>query len=78
MITLKEAFEDLANRLQKQLAEKIWEIKRIEEIKDKSEEWYMFAGAGAVKKEILKKSKQELKEREDNLKTITKIIKNHS
>jgi phosphopantetheinyl transferase (holo-ACP synthase) len=78
MITLKEAFEDLHDRVQKQIAEKIWEIERIKQFEDKSNEWYAFAGRGAVKKLVLKETKRELKERRDNLKVIKQILKNYA
>lgn len=75
MINLKQAFEDIQERFQKQIAEKIWEIRRIKEIKDKSEEWYQFAGDGAMKKKVLNKAKEELEERKKNLEVLDKIIK---
>ena len=77
MITLKEAFEDLRDRMLKQVAEKIWEIERVKRIKDKSDEWYDFAGPGAIKEKVLAKSKRELKERKKNLKVLEEIIKCH-
>jgi len=77
MITLKEAFEDLRDRMLKQVAEKIWEIERVKRIKDKSDEWYDFAGPGAIKEKVLAKLERELKEREKNLKVLEEIIKCH-
>ena len=75
MITLKEAFEDLRDRMLKQVAEKIWEIERVKRIKDKSDEWYDFAGTGAVKEKVLVKLEKELREREKNLEILKEIIK---
>ena len=76
-ITLKEGFIDLYNRMIKMLAEKVWEIERIKRIKDKSDEWYDFAGPGAIKEKVLAKLERELKEREKNLKVLEEIIKCH-
>lgn len=75
VLTLKEAFIDLQNRLMKQKAEKIWEIERVKGIKEKSEEWNIFAGSETIKKNLLERLKKELKEREMNLKTLEEIIK---
>jgi D-mannonate dehydratase len=74
MITLKEAFEDLHERMTKQLAEKVWEIERIKELKDKSEEFYGFAGPGVVKGKLLAKLQRESEEREKNIQAIEKIL----
>ena len=76
-ITLKEGFIDLYNRMIKMLAEKVWEIERIKKIKDKSNEWYEFAGMEAVKEKVLAKLKRELKERKKNLEILKEIIKCH-
>ena len=77
MITFKKALINLGNRMQEQIAERVWEIKRIKRIKDKSDEWYDFAGTGAIKKRVLAKLKRELKEREKNLEILKEIIKCH-
>ena len=74
-ISLKEGFIDLRNRMILQICEKIWEIERVKRIKDKSDEWYDFAGPGAIKKKILDKLERELKEREKNLEVLIEIIK---
>ena len=77
MITLKKALINLGNRMQEQIAEKVWEIERIKKIKDESDEWYDFAGIGAIKEKVLAKLKRELKEREKNLEILKEIIKCH-
>ena len=76
-ITLKEGFIDLYNRMIKMVAEKVWEIERVKRIKDKSDEWYDFAGTGAIKERVLVKLERELKEREKNLEILKEIIKCH-
>lgn len=76
-INLKEAFIDLKNRMMMALAEKLWEIERVKRIKDKSNEWYDFAGPGAIKKKVLDKLERELKERRKNLEVLEEIIKCH-
>ena len=73
-ITLKEGFIDLHNRMVKMEAEKIWEIERVKSIEDKSDEWYDFAGSGAIKEKVLAKLNKELYEREKNLEVLDKII----
>jgi len=75
MITLKEAFEDLHDRLMKQVAEKMWEIERVEPLE--GDEFYDFVGAGVVKNKLMKKLKRELKELQGNLEVIKKIIKQY-
>ena len=77
MITFKKALINLGNRMQEQIAEKVWEIERIKKIKDESDEWYDFAGIGAIKEKVLAKLKRELKEREKNLEILKEIIKCH-
>jgi len=77
MITFKKALINLGNQMQEQIAQKAWEIERIKRIKDKSDEWYDFAGPGAIKEKVLAKSERELKEREKNLKVLEEIIKCH-
>lgn len=75
MLKLKQAFEDLHDRMQKQIAEKIWEIERVKGLKEGTDEWYDFAGAGAIKERVLAKLKKELKERKKNLKVLKEIMK---
>jgi len=77
MITFKKALINLGNQMQEQIAQKVWEIERIKRIKDKSDEWYDFAGIGVVKEKVLTKLERELKEREKNLKVLEEIIKCH-
>ena len=77
MITFKKALINLGNQMQEQIAQKAWEIERIKRIKDKSDEWYDFAGIGAIKEKVLAKLKRELKEREKNLEILKEIIKCH-
>jgi len=74
-MTIKEAFQNLHDRMILQLAEKIWEIERVKQLKDKSAEWYEFAGPGAIKKKVLDKLEREKKEREENLRVLEEIIK---
>jgi len=76
MITLKEAFEDLHDRMLKQVAEKMWEIERVKGLK--GDALIHFAGAGTVKKKLLSQLTDELEEREGNLETLKRIIKNHA
>ena len=72
-IDLKEAFENLHDRIMKQIAEKIWEEKRTAPLKGKA--FKDFQGKGSDKKEVMKKIKEELEERRENLRVIEKIIK---
>jgi len=74
-MTLKEAFQNLHDRMMLQLAEKIWEIERVKALKDKSKEWYEFVGPGAIKEKVLAKLEREKKEREENLRVLEEIIK---
>ena len=76
MITLKEAFEDLHDRMQKQIAEKIWEIERVKELEGKA--LRRFTGLETPKKELVKQLKNELEERKCNLETLKRVIKNHA
>lgn len=75
MITLKEAFENLHDRMMKQLAETIWTMERIKPMNQKEVE--KFQGKTVKKNLLLKSLKQELKERTENLESIKKIIKRH-
>lgn len=76
MITLKEAFENLHDRIQKQIAETMWTIERIKPMSQKEvEEWQ----GKTVKKKLLQKNlNQELKERQGNLKTLEKILQKYA
>jgi len=76
MINLKEAFEDLHDRMQKQIAEKIWEIERVKKLK--GDAFYQFAGAGIVKKKLMNQLKEELKERKENLRVLNEVIKKYA
>ena len=75
MITLKEAFENLHDRIMKQIAETIWTIERVKPMSQ--EEAEKFQGKAVKKNLLLKSLKEELKERNENLETIKKIIKRH-
>jgi len=75
MITLKEAFEDLHDRIQKQIAETMWTIERIKPMSQKEVERWQ--GKTTKKKLLLKSLEEELKERQDNLKTLDGILKNY-
>ncbi len=75
-ITLQEAFEDLHDRMMKQIAEKVWEIERIIPLKGKAFE--EFAGSGAKKNKYLLKLKIELRERQTNLDILIEIIKKYA
>ncbi len=75
IITLKEAFEDLYNRIQKQLAETLWTIKRVKPMS--SEEVEEFQGSGVKKKLLLKNLQKEKTEREKNLEVVKEIIENY-
>lgn len=72
IITNKEAMIDLANRLVKQKVETLWTIERIKPLDKKQFE--KFQGAGANKEKILASLEKELKEREENIKVINKMI----
>ncbi len=76
MIKLKQAFEDFHDRIMKQIAEKIWEITRVEKLEGK--EFYQFVGEGVIKEKLIKKLKDELRERQENLKVLNEIIKKHA
>lgn len=72
MITLKEAFENLHDRMQKQIAETIWTIERVKPMSQKEVEEFQ---GKSVKKKLLEKSlKQELKERQDNIKVLERML----
>lgn len=68
MISLKEAFEDLHDRMLKQLAETMWTIDRIKPMSQKEVE--EFQGKSVQKKLLMKSLKKELKERQGNLKVL--------
>ena len=76
MITLKEAFEDLHDRILKQLAEKIWEKERVKPLEGNA--FYDFVGVGVVKEKKLKELDREIKERQGNLKVIKQILKKYA
>ncbi len=75
MITLKEAYEDLGNRMMKQIAEASWELERIKGIKEGSGEWKKFTGGHAKKKELIKSIEADIKERKKNLEVLKKLVK---
>lgn len=88
MITLKEAFEDLRDRMMKQLGETGWEIVRVKPMNTKKNieihdvfgnkkmisEVEKFQGEGAIKKFVLEKLKDELRERIKNLIVLDEMI----
>ena len=74
MMTLKEAFENLYDRMLKQVAETMWTIERINPLSQKETE--EFQGKTVKKKLLMKSLKQELKERQENLRVLEKMIKN--
>lgn len=75
MINLKEAFENLHDRMLKQLAETMWTIERVSPMNQKEVEEFQ---GKAVKKKLMKSLKQELKERQENLKVIEKILQKYA
>lgn len=72
MITLKEAFLELHDRLMSQLAETIWTINRVKSMTQKEVE--KFQGKGVIKGKLLVDLASEKKEREGNIKVIKEII----
>ena len=75
MITLKQAFEDLYDRMQKQIAETLWNIERVKPMSQK--EVNEFQGKGVKKDLLLKNLEKELKERKDNLKVVGKMLQKY-
>lgn len=75
LLTFKEAFEDLHNRMQKQLAETIWTIERIKPMDQQAVE--IFQGKGVKKKMLMKELEIEKETRKGNLKVISEILKNY-
>ncbi len=76
MLTLKQAFEDLYDRMQKQRAETIWTIERIKPMSQKEVE--EFQGKAVKKDSILKSLEKELKEREDNLTVVGRLLQKYN
>ena len=75
MLTLLEALQDLADRNQKQIAETLWSIERIKPMSQKElEEWQ---GKSAQKKNVEQVLEKELKERQENLACVLKLIKKY-
>lgn len=75
MINLKEAFEDLHDRLMKQQSETIWTIKRVMSMNQKEVE--RFQGKGIIKDKLLADLGLELKERQSNLNVLDKLLKDY-
>lgn len=75
MITLKQAFEDLHDRIAKQLAESLWEKERTEPLT--GQEFSDFSGEGADKKKVMQRIDKDIKERQRNLKVVESILKRY-
>lgn len=76
MITLKEAFEKWHDEMMLQKSYTIWWLKRINSLSQK--EFEELQGKGAIKKLEVERAKKELKERQENIKVLDKIIKEHA
>jgi hypothetical protein len=72
LINKKEALVDLANRMQKQIAETEWEIKRIEPLSQK--EFEKLQGVETKKEVMIKLLQDKLEERKKNYKVTLKMI----